>query len=94
MTEKPKTKLSEAEVFYKRFMRFSEIYIFACFLLIITVPLLEYAWVPGFTRAVYLTAFPLFAIVLIISAFRDPFISLLGTVIKDKPDNSPAGKLR
>ncbi len=72
------TPPSRAEAIYTRVTRISELYIFLCFVLIAFVPLLEYDWVPGATKFIYFTGFPLLIILLLASLVRESIIKLLG----------------
>jgi ABC-type protease/lipase transport system fused ATPase/permease subunit len=62
---------------YNKFVRFSEIYIFLCFLIITVVPLFDYQWVPGFIRLIYLTGFPLLLIIVLLGFVKEPLIKYL-----------------
>jgi ABC-type protease/lipase transport system fused ATPase/permease subunit len=62
---------------YNKFVRFSEIYIFLCFLIITVVPLFDYQWVPGFIRLIYITGFPLLLIIVLLGFVKEPLIKYL-----------------
>lgn len=70
------------ERYYKKIMRILEYYVLICFILITFVPLLDFNWVPGFIKFVYLTGFPLLIIIFIISLLKDPIQILLLKVIE------------
>ncbi len=74
------------EIYYKRFVRFVEYYILVCFIIITIFPLLEYSWIPGFIRVIYLTAFPLLIIVVLSSLFKEPLLEALNK----RAGNSPS----
>ncbi len=63
--------------YYKVVSRVVEYYVVLCFILISFVPLLNYSWVPSFTRFIYFTGFPLLIILLIVSSIKDSFINFL-----------------
>ncbi len=63
--------------YYKVVSRIVEYYVVLCFILISFVPLLNYSWVPSFTRFIYFTGFPLLIILLIVSSMKDSFINFL-----------------
>lgn len=78
---------SKARMFYRRFVRFSEYYIFLCFVIIIVVPLFEYAWVPGFIRTIYLTGFPLLLVIVLASFIKEPMLKFFENRWPDTPVN-------
>lgn len=79
---------SMVDVYFKRVTRIVEIYIFVCFILVTFIPLLDYQWVPGFTRFIYFTGFPLFLLLLLVSLVKEPFIEMLKRRSEGPPDRS------
>ncbi len=77
--ENSSSKRGESKVreFYRRTMRFFEYYILFCFVMIMTLPLLNYSWVPAVTRFFYFTGFPLLIVLLIVSLFKDSLLDFL-----------------
>ncbi|HFE65032.1 hypothetical protein B1H10_02840 [candidate division KSB1 bacterium 4484_188] len=65
------------EEYYKKIMRVIEYYVLFCFIIITFVPLLEYSWVPGFIKFIYMTGFPLLLLLLIISLVKEPLLNYL-----------------
>ena len=70
------------EIYYKKAMRIIEFYVLICFILITFVPLLNYSWVPGFTKFIYLTGFPLLILVFTVSLIKEPFLKLLSNIFE------------
>ncbi len=81
-------KPTKVELYYKRFVRFVEYYILLCFVIITIFPLLEYSWIPGFIRVVYLTGFPLLIIVVLISLFKEPLLDALNKRSGNTPNEA------
>jgi len=65
------------ETIYKRVLRISEVYIFACFLLITFVPLLQFSWVQEVVYFIYFTGFSLLIILLLTSFMKDAILDML-----------------
>lgn len=81
--EQKKSEYQEmVERYYKKIMRILEYYVLICFILITFVPLLDFSWVQGFIKFVYLTGFPLLIIIFIISLLKDPIQILILKVIE------------
>ncbi len=70
-------EISKMELYYRRFVRFVEYYIFLCFLIITVFPLLDYSWIPGFIKFTYFTGFPLLLLVVLISFVKEPLLEFL-----------------
>ena len=73
---------SPAEQYYKKIMRIVEYYVLICFILITFVPLLNFTWVPGFVKFIYVTGFPLLILLFVVSLFKEPLINLISKYIK------------
>ncbi len=70
------------EEYYKKVMRIVEYYVLLCFILITFIPLLNFSWVQGFIRFVYMTGFPLLILLFIVSLFKEPLLNFIGSIIK------------
>jgi hypothetical protein len=68
-------KKKMVENYYKKAMRVIEYYVLICFILITFVPLLNYGWVPGFIKFIYMTGFPLLVLLFVISLVKEPLIN-------------------
>lgn len=75
------------ELYYRRFVRFVEYYIFLCFLIITVFPLLDYSWIPGFIKFTYFTGFPLLILVVLVSFVKEPLLDLLKKRFEPAPDS-------
>jgi hypothetical protein len=69
------------EIFYKKAMRIIEYYVLLAFLLITFVPLLNYSWVPLFTKFVYMTGFPLLVLLFVISLVKEPLLNFISRTL-------------
>lgn len=76
---KQNQKRMMVEEYYKKIMRVVEYYVLFCFVIITFVPLLEYGWVPGFIKFIYMTGFPLLLLLLIVSLVKE---SLLNYIVR------------
>lgn len=85
-------KPTKVELYYNRFVRFVEYYILICFIIITIFPLLEYSWIPGFIRVIYLTAFPLLIIVVLTSLFKEPLLEVLNKRSKNSPNEANSSR--
>ncbi len=72
-----------AEKYYKKAMRVLEYYVLLCFILITFIPLLDYSWVPGFTKFIYMTGFPLLIFLFIVSIVKEPILNLISKFIEN-----------
>lgn len=70
-----------AELLYKKVMRIVEYYVLLCFILITFIPLLNYSWVPAFTKFIYMTGFPLLILLFLVSLVKEPLLKLLGEIM-------------
>jgi len=71
-----------AELVYKKVMRVVEYYVLLSFILITFVPLLNYSWVPAFTKFIYMTGFPLLIILFLISMVKEPLLKFLSKMLE------------
>lgn len=62
-------------------MRIAEYYVLACFVLITFIPLLNYSWVQGFTKFIYMTGFPLLLLLFLVSLVKDPLLNLISKFV-------------
>ncbi len=76
--EKAKEMVDE---YYKKAMRAVEYYVLLCFILITFIPLLNFSWVQGFIRFIYLTGFPLLIILFVVSMFKDSLINFIAGIV-------------
>ncbi len=84
-TQNPETNFDETremlEKYYKKVTRVVEFYVILSFVLIAFVPLLNFSWVPPFTKFIYFTGFPLLVILLLISLVKDSLLGFLAKMI-------------
>lgn len=73
----PETSKEVVENFYKKTMRIMEYYVLLSFLLITFIPLLNYSWVPIFTKFVYMTGFPLLVLLFLVSLVKEPLLNFI-----------------
>ncbi|MBN2366424.1 MAG: hypothetical protein EH225_10840 [Calditrichaeota bacterium] len=81
-TEKKDENKKMVEAYYKKTMRILEYYVLVCFILITFMPLLNFAWIPGFIKFVYFTGFPLLILIFIISLFKEPIIKMITNLLE------------
>lgn len=80
------------ELYYRRVTRIIEYYILLCFVLITTIPLLDYWWVPGFVKFIYFTGFPLLLLLLIVSLVKDALLEGLKRLFEPSARQSGTDK--
>lgn len=82
--EKNESDKTMGELFYKKVIRIAEYYVILCFIIIVNVPLLQYAWVGPFMKFIYFTGFPLLILLILISLVKDPLIEFLNKFLEKR----------
>ncbi len=71
-----------AELVYRKVIRVVEYYVLLSFILITFVPLLNFSWVPAFTKFIYMTGFPLLILLFLVGMVKEPILKFLSKILE------------